>query len=90
MAMGFIEYCDQNKILLAVYPPHSTHTLQPRDVCMFKPLSTAYSNEISAFMQRSQCLVSMSKRDFSLLFYRAWQVSFKETRILKASEATGL
>jgi hypothetical protein len=88
--MDFIEYCDQNKILLAIYPPHSTHTLQPLDVCMFKPLSTAYSNEVSAFMERSQGLSSMSKRDFFPLFYRAWQASFKEATILKAFEATGL
>jgi hypothetical protein len=57
---------------------------------MFKPLSTAYSNEVSAFMERSQGLTSMSKRDFFPLFYRAWQISFKETTILKAFEATGL
>jgi hypothetical protein len=90
LTMDFIEYCDQNKILLAVYPPHSTHTLQALDVSMFKPLSTAYSNEVSVFMERSWELTSMSKRDFFLLFYRAWQISFKETAILKAFEATGL
>jgi hypothetical protein len=57
---------------------------------MFKSLSTAYSNEVSAFMERSQGLTSMSKRDFFPLFYRAWQISFKETIILKAFKATGL
>ena len=36
----FLEYCHRHKILLAVYPPHSTHTLQPLDVVMLKPLST--------------------------------------------------
>jgi hypothetical protein len=90
LTMDFIDYCDQNKILLAIYPPHSTHTLQPLDVSLFKPLSSAYQAEISAFMERSQGLVSMSKRDFFPLFYRAWQASFKETTILKAFEATGL
>jgi hypothetical protein len=88
--MDFIEYCNQNKILLAVYPPHSTHTLQALDVSMFKLLSTAYSNKVSAFMKRSQGLMSMSKRDFFPLFYRAWQISFKKMTILKAFEATGL
>jgi hypothetical protein len=87
--MDFIEYCDQNKIMLAVYPPHSTHTLQALDVSMFKLLSTAYSNEVSAFMERSQRLTSMSKRDFFPLFYRAWQIFFEETTILKAFKATG-
>jgi hypothetical protein len=27
ITMEFIEYCNNNKILLAIYPPHSTHTL---------------------------------------------------------------
>ena len=27
VTMDFIQYCDQNKILLAIFPPHSTHTL---------------------------------------------------------------
>jgi hypothetical protein len=62
--MDFTEYCDQNKILLAIYPPHSTHTLQPLNVSLFKPLSTAYLNEVSVFIERNQGLTLMSKRDF--------------------------
>jgi hypothetical protein len=52
LTMDFIEYCDQNRILLAVYPPYSTHTLQPLDVVMFKLFSSAYSNQVAAFMER--------------------------------------
>ena len=40
--MDFIEYCNDNKILLFVLPPHATYTLQPLDVYMFKPLLNAY------------------------------------------------
>ena len=36
----FITWCDQNKVLVAVYPPHSTHRLQPLDVSLFSPLAT--------------------------------------------------
>ena len=39
----FIEYCHANKILLAIFPPHSTHSLQPLDVVVFSLLSAAYS-----------------------------------------------
>jgi hypothetical protein len=88
--MDFVEYYDQNKILLAAYPPHSTHTLQPLDVVMFKPLATAYSNKVAGFMERSQGLTPMSKRDIFPLFYRAWEASFKGMMILKAFKATGL
>jgi hypothetical protein len=90
LTMDFIEYCDRNRILLAVYPPHSTHTLQPLDVVMFKPLSSAYSAQVASFMERSQGLTSMSKRDFYPMFIAAWETSFKEDTILKAFEATGL
>jgi hypothetical protein len=51
--MDFIEYCNQNKILLAVYSPHSTQTLQPLDIVMFKLLATGYSDKVAAFMKRS-------------------------------------
>jgi hypothetical protein len=50
--MDFIEYGDRTKIFLAIFPPHSTLTLRPLDVCMFQPLSQAYSNELSAFLAR--------------------------------------
>jgi hypothetical protein len=90
LTMDFIEYCNQNRILLAVYPPHSTHTLQPLDVVMFKPFSSAYSNQVAAFMERCQGLTSMSKRDFYPMFMAAWEASFKKETILKAFEATGL
>jgi hypothetical protein len=52
----FFEYCNQNKILLAIYPPHSTHTPQPLGVVMFMPLATAYSSKVAGFMERSQAL----------------------------------
>ena len=42
----FLEYYHRHKILLGIYPPHSTHTLQPLNVVMFKPLSTAYLKKL--------------------------------------------
>ena len=44
VSMRFIDYYDSHQILLAIYPPHSTHTLQPLDVYLFWPLSQAYSD----------------------------------------------
>jgi hypothetical protein len=90
LTIDFIDYCDHNRILLAIYPPHSTYTLQPLDVVMFKPLSSAYSAQVASFMERSQGLTSMSKRDFYPMFIAAWEASFKEATILKAFKATGI
>jgi hypothetical protein len=73
-----------------VLPPHSTHTLQPLDVVMFKSLSTAYSTELSTHLHKSQGLLSIKKGDFFPLFWKAWTSSFKEETILKSFEATGI
>jgi hypothetical protein len=90
VTMDFIEYCDNNKILLAIFPPHSTHTLQPLDVVMFKPLSSSYSKELSAHLQRTQGLIPITKGDFFTLFWKAWGSSFTKKLILKSFEATGV
>ena len=90
VTMDFIKYCNNNRILLAIYPPHATYTLQPLNVCMFKPLSTAYSAALADHMDRCQGLSSITKRDFFRLFNQAWQASFKQLTILSAFEKCGL
>lgn len=89
VTMDFINYCDRNRILLLVFPPHSTHTLQPLDVVMFKPLSTAYSNALTKHLHNAQGLVSVKKGDFFRLFWQAWQC-FREDLIHTAFRATGI
>jgi hypothetical protein len=90
LTMDFINYCNDNKILLAVFLPHATHMLQPLDVGMFKPLSEAYSTELSKYLQRSQELLPMTKGDFFPLFWSAWGAAFKPQTIRRSFEATGI
>lgn len=90
VTMDFIEYCHDNKILLFVFPPHATHTLQPLDVVMFKPLATAYSNELSGYLQDSQGLLPLTKGDFFPLFWSSWNSVFKAPLIKRSFEATGI
>jgi hypothetical protein len=90
VTMDFINYCDQNKILLAIFPPHSTHTLQPLDVVMFKPLSTAYSKELTTHLHNGQGLSVIKKSDFFHLFWKAWVSTFTQGLILRSFEATGI
>jgi DDE superfamily endonuclease len=42
-----------NHILLTVFPPHSTHRLQPLDVRLFSPLTTYYSQVINKLLSES-------------------------------------
>lgn len=88
--MEFIDYCDANEILLMVYPPHSTYTLQPLHVVMFAPLAATYKAELARFLDHSQRLTSITKRDFYRLFDASWHSSFNEKLIQTSFEATGI
>jgi hypothetical protein len=88
--MDFIKYCNDNKILLFVLPPHATHTLQPLNVVMFKPLATAYSTQLMGYLQDSQGLLNLTKGDFFPLFWRSWSSVFKPPLIKRSFEATGI
>ena len=43
----FVRYCIDNKIILFLLPPHSSHLLQPLDVGVFSPLKHAMSVQLS-------------------------------------------
>jgi hypothetical protein len=76
ITMDFINYCNQNKILLAMLPPYLTYTLQPLNVVMFKPLLTAYSKELTIHLYNGQGLSVIKKGDFFPLFWKAWESVF--------------
>ena len=90
ITMKFINFCDENKILLAIYPPHSTHTLQPLDVSIFGPLSTAYSAELEQFLHDCQGIGHVTKRDFFQLFWPAWNTALSKENIESAWNSVGL
>ena len=88
--LPFIEYADANRILLAVFPPHSTHRLQPLDIGLFSPLALYYSQAIDRLLSESQGLVRLTKRDFWPLFYEAWEKAFHAKNVRSAWEKAGI
>jgi hypothetical protein len=90
VTQDFIDFCDSNRILLSIFPPHSTHSLQPLDVVLFSPLSRNYTYELNTFTHRSQGLASTTKRDYFTNFWAAWLATMKPELILKSFQATGV
>jgi hypothetical protein len=88
--MKFINFYNANKILLAIYPPHSTHFLQPLDVSIFGPLSTTYSEQLETFLHDYQRLYHVTKRDFFRLFWPSWNQSLSSKNINSAWKSVGL
>jgi hypothetical protein len=90
ITMKFIDYCNDNRILLMTYPPHSTHSLQPLDVGIFSPLSTAYSKQLEDFLHKSMGLSHITKRDFFRLFWPAWEQALSSKNILSSWRTVGI
>jgi hypothetical protein len=90
LTRNFIEFCHANKILLLIFPPHLTHSLQPLDVVCFKTLSSEYGAKLIQHIHRCQGLLAIKKGDFFRLFWRAWNTSFTLELIRRAFEAKGV
>jgi hypothetical protein len=88
--MKFLNWCEQHKILLAVYPPHSTHRLQPLDVGIFAPLANYYSQALDDLVRKSEGHTSISKRDFFSIFWPAFEKAFTKENIVSAWSNTGI
>jgi hypothetical protein len=88
--MKFIDYCDNNRILLMTYPPHSTHSLQPLDIGIFGPLSTAYSKNLEDFLHKLMGLSYITKQDFFHLFWPAWEQALSSKNILSSWRTVGI
>jgi len=88
--LRFIDYCDENNIILGIFPPHSTHRLQPLDVGIFSPLATAYSKEIDHLIQSSSGFSRMTKRLFWRLFRTAWQSALTLQNIRSSFASAGI
>ena len=86
----FLERCLELRILLAIYPPHSTHKLQPLDVSCFRPLAQNYNTILNRHIHNTAGICAIRKADFFKIFYEAWHKSFKKDIISSAWRKTGL
>ncbi|RDL32578.1 uncharacterized protein BP5553_09034 [Venustampulla echinocandica] len=88
--MEFLEYCIRHRIVVIVLPPHTTHKLQLLDVSVFSPLGTAYRIFLNDKVIGCLGFMSMSKRDFWEVFYKAWMKSFTESNMQAAWKDTSI
>jgi hypothetical protein len=90
VTLRFLEYCYHNRIIVAVYPPHLTHRLQPLEVSLFASLAVRYSQQLQQHISDSEGFCSVSKRDFFRLFWPAYNASFTAYNIESAFRKTSI
>ena len=84
----FVEYAEENNIILFCLPPHSTHLLQPLDVGLFSPLQRYYSNALENwFLSTGQ---GINRSTFPPLYWVARNQAYTRKNILAAFAATGV
>jgi hypothetical protein len=88
--LKFLDWCRSNRILVAMFPPHSTYRLQPLDVSLFRPLATHYSQLLDRHTRLSLGILNSSKRDFFKNFYPAFDKTFIEANIRSGWLKTGI
>lgn len=88
--MPFLDWCDRHNIIITLYPPHSTHRLQPLDVGLFNPLANYYSQQLNQWIHDTQGLIALGIRHFFGLFWPAFVHAFSEKNIASSWMKTGL
>ena len=51
--LAALDFASDTGIILLSLPPHTTHRLQPLDVCFFKPLQTYYDRFIATWLRNN-------------------------------------
>ena len=84
----FEEYCKNNDIITLCMPPYSSHLLQPLDVGCFSVLKRSYGAEIEKLIRNH--IHHITKPDFFLAFYNAFQATFHAKAVQGGFRGAGL
>ena len=85
--LGFLEYAQNNNVVVLCYPSHSTHVYQGLDVVIFSALKRAWSDEQDRFEERGP---AVTKLNFMAIYAKAHTRTFTESNIQAAFAKTGV
>ena len=84
-----IQYAITNKIIVLCLPPYTTHLLQPLDVGIFAPLTSAYKRGVHS-ITRYGARYHIDKEDFLDLYKNARNEAISPINVQKAWTKAGL
>ena len=85
--LGFLEYAQDNNIVVLCYPSHSTHVYQGLDIVIFSVLKRAWSDERDKFEAQGS---AVTKLNFMAVYAKAHIRTFTEINIRAAFAKTGI
>jgi hypothetical protein len=84
----FIAHCIDNKILLMILPPHSSHLTQPLDVGVFGALKKHIASELYPFMRTG--VARIQKVEWLTAFVAAHERALSTKNIFSGFRGTGI
>ena len=89
ITLDLIDLAKKNKIILFCLPPHTTHALQPLDVCVFRSLKTHFSRSLRAACFARKDFV-VSKRDFARVVKEPFEKALSMSNIKSGFSTCGI
>jgi hypothetical protein len=86
--LKILEFCLTNNIILCQLPSHTSHKLQPCNVRPFRPLKTAYQDQVKRLNRGG--IDTVGKEDFTYLYSPARDRALTDRNIRAGWAATGL
>jgi hypothetical protein len=84
----FIEFCMKNGIELLLLPPHSTHLLQPLDICIFGPLKSYLQQMTDGYSALTNA--NFLRSHWTEMYIKAREKAFRTSNINSAWRSAGL
>lgn len=89
ISLAAIDLAKENGVVLLTMPPHTSHRLQPLDVCCFKPFKTAYAQAMENWM-RSNTGKTITIYEIPEFVAHAQLHGLTAKNILSAFQSTGI
>ena len=88
IGLDLVDWADDNKIILFVLPPHTSHILQPMDVGCFGPFQLLYSKECTKFARTNHRMVT--KYDVCNLACKAYSSALSPSNLQNSFKKAGI
>jgi hypothetical protein len=86
--LEFLEYCIKYDIIVTIFPPHSTHLLQPLDLGVFQPMKNVHQKALRRHVALGE--IRFSRDDFIAAFKEIYDHGFTSHHIINGFEESGL
>jgi hypothetical protein len=89
LSIEFIDMAADNGVVVVTIPPHTSHKLQPLDVCVYGPFKRLYNREIDSWLVTNPGK-TVSIYDLAEISGKAWSKASMPANVISGFAAAGI